>query len=143
MKSSKENVVSSASLAAILIVFASPMAYGAADVSIVKPNAVDDKGAFCFILDGNGDPHTFTPADPQWKVRIKVVSSSDNLNFSCHLKNVPNDTGKTVTYDYENTDGALCVITAESGTFVTKNWQAVIAPSGQTVFSCHYNGQNK
>lgn len=140
MKAIKRNkkVINSSYITATLMVFGISLAYA-------EPAIVQISVGSCSIVDGNGTPTgPIFPEDSRYRMKVKIStdSANDNLNMSCHLQNIPNDTGRTVFYDYEST-GETCSISDPRTGVVrdTYNWHATISPTGNVVFSCHAKSQ--
>ena len=104
--------------------------------SVVAEPAFMLEENFCYIMDGDG---AFTG---EIDGKLKVVHSENghggNINLKCHLKNVSNSTGKTVTWNFDNT-GEPC------GSFglgeSTLDWKIVVNANGNALLSCkfHFN----
>ena len=88
--------------------------------------AVVVKGQMCGVLDGDGgyaggsDSHT-------------VTTSSGVTTILCKVKKVPNSTGRSVYWGFENT-GFECG--TELGS--TQDWQEHVSASGNATLACHF-----
>ncbi|MCF3112058.1 hypothetical protein LL912_24940 [Niabella sp. CC-SYL272] len=76
----------------------------------------------CNFIDGNGVWH------PGAGAAQMVATSSGQVSYVCKATGLPNDTGKTVHWDNENT-GATCLGGA--------NWKMIISPNGNGSVVCH------
>lgn len=86
--------------------------------------AVVIKDGTCYMPDGNGDG---VFADGM----ISVQTSSDHISLVCKAKDVANDTGKAVHWDFDST-GIPCL----TALGITEDWKAVISASGNATFTC-------
>jgi hypothetical protein len=90
----------------------------------------------CGLLDGDGNG--FATDDAVFKVVNSMNGYGGNINLKCHVKGVPNPTGKAVLWDSENT-GYPCI----SSDFIatTYDWDIVISAKGNALLSCkfHFN----
>lgn len=68
----------------------------------------------------------------------RVSNEGGVIVMRCSLDNVPNDTGRAVHWNYENT-GMMCGV----GGAATEDWQETISPSGQATLVCRQNGKDK
>ena len=78
-------------------------------------------GDECGMLDGDGDFVITTDSH-----RVNTNSKNGNAIFKCHAENVPNNTGKSVQYNMENT-GFFCFI---PGAGLTADWKEVVSDNG-------------
>ena len=115
---------------AALMVFGISTAYAAG--AIVQ---MDTGG--CSLLDGNGKQITGT-LDYKSKLKVSTESANGNLNLSCRLDNVPNDTGRAVNYSPANGDYYISD-PRYPGADPRKadQWHATVSASGQAIVSCH------
>lgn len=105
-----------------LVIFAIFVATGAfANNGAVR---IDDFG--CGVLDGNGNGVYTTDS----KV-VMTPSPNGNTVLKCFAKNVPNNTGRAVRWNYENT-GYSCG--TQSGS--TTDWHETVSTSGRAVLTC-------
>ena len=81
------------------------------------------------LLDGNGD--SFTTA------RVHVVmtpSKKGNVLLVLRAKGVPNDTGRAVHWDADNT-GLPCLLNG----LTTLRWRETVSANGNLVLVAHFN----
>ena len=79
----------------------------------------------CGMFEGNGG-YVYTDSTSV------VITASGNANMKCQRKDpVPNNTGKAVIYNFENT-GMLCG--TEAG--ATTKWHETVSASGQATLIC-------
>lgn len=84
----------------------------------------------CTILDGNGGFYTTNDT----KV-TKANNPGGNAVLKCHANDVPNSSGETVKWNYENT-GILCFSSAVNAN--TDDWKIVVDPDGAAMMTCKY-----
>lgn len=83
-------------------------------------------GEGCGMLDGDGDGVYTTDT----KVVSSVTKNGSNVNMKCHAS-VPNSTGKTVKWNFDNT-GLSC----GTGFGATDDWRIVVDPEGNATMTC-------
>ena len=96
----------------------------AADDNANDNAAVRIEDAACLFLDGNGDVAVANTSHT-------VITNPGTLVLICHEPNVPNDTGRAVRWNFENTGGTCGTL---AGT--TEDWTLVITPSGRATLTC-------
>lgn len=94
--------------------------------------AVVIKEGACGLLDGNGAFVVTTDV-----MTVAAHSENGNSKLTCKAKDVPNDTGSAVIWDFGNT-GGLCLIASPHGPIVTDDWQETVSASGNATLQCRY-----
>lgn len=92
-----------------------------------EDGAVQINDFTCKLFDGERKPF-FTDKSKT------VITPSENRMLSCKASDVPNKTGKTVKWNYENTKLG-CRIFGK----ITKDWDEVLTPNGNASFMCKIN----
>jgi hypothetical protein len=87
-------------------------------------------GFGCALIDGDGGVHITTDGG---MVNVAPRGKTATASITCGASGVPNDTGALMTFDYEST-GYTCTVV---GVGETKNWHAVLTPSGHETLTCH------
>ena len=87
----------------------------------------------CGLIDGDGN--SFSTND------TKVVNSNNGkggqINFACYASGVPNNQGRAVHWDYDNT-GLTCGTLFGS----TTDWRIVVDTEGNAVLKCKIHVNN-
>ena len=91
---------------------------------------------------GDTGANPIIPVDAKIK-HVQTTSSSRSSNtgtrtFEC-IASVPNDTGKAMIYNFENTGGAKCG--SVNFDFLTADWQETISATGNAQLTCHLTSQ--
>jgi hypothetical protein len=98
--------------------------------------AVVIKDGSCTLRDGNGN---FVTATQYHKVMTQGPNNTSTLK--CSVKDVPNDTGKAVRWDFSTTGGGYCGIDLTAiglGFIFTDNWEQTVSASGNATLTCKY-----
>jgi hypothetical protein len=88
----------------------------------------------CTILDGNGNIYSTN----LFKKVVNTKNDPDGVsivNMKCHATGVPNSTGTSVKYSFENT-GFPCM-NSEFG-LITYTWKETVDVDGNAVFTCKF-----
>ncbi len=86
----------------------------------------------CAVFDGNMNIFT-----TEGYKAVVTRSKNGNITLTCKADGVPNETGKVLKYNFENT-GIPCVFKTDEGVQITQNWKEVLSPSGHASYICHF-----
>jgi hypothetical protein len=94
--------------------------------------AVVINGGGCVVRDANGVEVAATEVH-------KTITNNKNGNVTlrCQAKDVPNDTGSAVKWDYNNTGGRRCGIDVNGVFAMTEDWQQTLSADGRATIVCH------
>ena len=93
--------------------------------------AVIINGEWCNVPDGNGGLTSTNDTKS-----ITTYSNNGNAKFICKAKEVPNDTGKAVTWDAVSF-GTPCAVLTNDGVVITDDWHATVSASGNATLVCN------
>ena len=94
--------------------------------------AVVINGGGCTVRDSSGADVLATDVH-------KTITNNKNGNVTlrCQAKDVPNDTGKAVLWDFNNTGGRKCGIDVNGSFVMTDDWQETLSADGRATIVCH------
>ncbi|MGB6992504.1 MAG: hypothetical protein WBG00_04660 [Thermoanaerobaculia bacterium] len=81
----------------------------------------------CILFDGNGD---FFLADD-----VQIVATGNkrgSTKLKCQTKVAPNDKGKAVSFDFDNTNKTICTVNGSP----TEDWHETVSSSGKATLTC-------
>jgi hypothetical protein len=110
---------------AVILLLSSSGAYAA-------PALVQIGVGSCTVADGNGN--FITTNNPNLKIKVSTQSANSTLILSCHVDNVPNDTGHAVSYG--PADGMCIINDPLRGPRVADVWRETLSADGQALLSC-------
>jgi hypothetical protein len=91
----------------------------------------------CVMGDANGNLISASNAKVL-QVQMTSSSSTGTISYKCTAA-VPNDTGRAVIFNFDNTDGAKCG--SVNFHFLTTDWQETISTNGNAQLICHVTYQ--
>jgi|ERR671939_1692035 hypothetical protein len=91
----------------------------------------------CVMGDADGNPISTSNAKVL-QVQMTSSSSTGTISYKC-TATVPNDTGKVLIFNFDNTDGAKC--SSVNFHFLTTDWQETISTNGNAQLICHVTYQ--
>jgi len=80
----------------------------------------------------DADGNFFTTSSPDVKIKVSTQSANHTLILNCHVDDVPNDTGRAVLFNAQNTGGGQCVINdpLRGGPRIADNWHEIVSAGG-------------
>ena len=90
----------------------------------------------CVMGDTRGNPMNTTDAKVVPQVHIDIKTGT--ITYKC-TATVPNDTGKVLIFNFDNTDGVKCG--SVDFDFLTTDWQETIPTNGNAKLVCHVTYQ--
>lgn len=94
--------------------------------------AVLIKDDLCVVIDGNGN---FVLS--QDNMNIITLSQAGVIVAQCRAKDLANDTGEAVHYDFEST-GLVCGVISLTGFELTEDWESTVSSAGNVTLTCRY-----
>ena len=94
--------------------------------------AVVISGGGCTVMDADGNDVAATEVH-------KVITNNKNGNTTlrCQAKDIPNATGKAVTWDFNSTGGKKCGVDVNGNFVMTSDWHQTLSADGRATIVCH------
>jgi len=70
--------------------------------------------------------------------RVSVNNDNGNINVACSQDVEPTSTGRSVVFNYDNTNGLKCTVN-KVPKIQTEDWHQVISRNGKAKLTCHYH----
>ena len=86
--------------------------------------ATVEVGFECGLFDGDGDPVIATDSH-----LVTTVNKNGVVNMTCHVEDVPNNTGAAVRYNADNNPYGTGIVCA-SGSLTTLIWKETVSDNG-------------
>lgn len=113
---------------AAMLVLASSGAYAA-------PALVQISVGSCTMSDGSGN--TVVTFAPDVKIKVSTQSTTQTLVLNCHVDNIPNVTGRAVSYG--PADGMCIINDPLRGPRVADVWRQTLSANGESLLTCQTN----
>jgi len=69
--------------------------------------------------------------------QVSINNDGGNINVTCSQDFEPTSTGRSVIFNYDNTDRAKCKVSVDPE-IRTEDWHQVISRNGKAKLICHY-----
>jgi len=89
----------------------------------------------CTMSDGSGN--TVVTFAPDVKIKVSTQSQNQVLILSCHVSNIPNDTGRAVSYG--PADGQCVINDPLRGPRIADVWRQTLSANGESLLTCQTN----